>query len=510
MQNLSLFIRQFFSSLPSSITSIIFISTVVYFNTVNNDFISDDVQLIKGNPWVTESGHVGEIFTSPVVAFDPAFQNVPHNYYRPMLLLTFKLQYLVFGDKPFGYHFINVLMNSGVSVAVFFIALLSVNAFRPQTASMVLYKSFSAKNEEFIGKPFIPILAALFFALHPIHSEVVNWIACQGELMYTLLCLWAFYLYAHSDDKGKINTKLVLSALLFFAALLYKETAAMFLLFIVVFDFTLNRIKAKPVKVLAMRYLPFALASIIYLALRINALGGIIPGSSGHDTAFLFNAINSITLFGTYLFKLVLPLGLHPFHYFEPVKSIGEGQFILSFLGLIIFVFLYYVVYRNDKPLSLCFAIILIFLIPVLYMPALAESVFIERALYLPSVGFVIMSAYLVVRLSKSCVPAILVLTVFVSCFYFAVTVKSISKWKNDFTFWSHIVSAEPKSFSAHSSLGAALYNKGRVDEAQKEYEQAISLFTGDPETWYNLAILYQEKGKLRKAVEAYERKSVV
>ena len=91
------------------------------------------------------------------------------NYYRPMMSLGYLVSYHIFGLRPWGYHLANLAANLCVVLLVFFV---TCRMFRSNTIGMA---------------------AACIFALHPIHSEVVDWIAAVTEFELALFYLLTFW-----------------------------------------------------------------------------------------------------------------------------------------------------------------------------------------------------------------------------------------------------------------------------------------------------------------------------
>ncbi len=132
------------------------------------------------------------------------------NYYRPLMTLTYLFLWKIFGDSPVGYHLFNVLVNALVVMCVYF-------------AGRELFKD-----------RWIALIAATLFAVHPVHTETVNWIAAVPDLEATLFCLLAFY--AHIKGPGSDWKRQALVVICFFLALLSKEPALMFAPLVVYYE----------------------------------------------------------------------------------------------------------------------------------------------------------------------------------------------------------------------------------------------------------------------------------
>ena len=125
-----------------------FLCFLVYANSLNNAFISDDIPSIVKNPFIS---HPWRVWTDLA-----AFLN--------------SLNYLVSGYNPFSYHLTNIIMHALVTILVF----LFLNLFFKVEASF---------------------LAACLFAVHPIHTEAVTWISGRGYLINALFILGIYLLY---------------------------------------------------------------------------------------------------------------------------------------------------------------------------------------------------------------------------------------------------------------------------------------------------------------------------
>jgi Gpi18-like mannosyltransferase len=149
------------------------------------------------------------------------------------------------------------------------------------------------------------LLAALLFAVHPIHTEAVDWISGIMEPLYTLLGLLSFYFFLDLV-KRRSRAALLLSALLFLLALFSKETAVLLLPLFLFWDLA----QAEELSIKKIRYgdyLPYVLAVAFYLAMRTHALDRFIPLDMHPELTTYDCVINIFPLFVQHLWKLVWP-----------------------------------------------------------------------------------------------------------------------------------------------------------------------------------------------------------
>ena len=170
----------------------------IFANSIGNDYNLDDNLVTRGNQLTSQGlGAIKEIFTSNYYsdAMGYAFG------YRPMVHLSFAIEHHFFGEKPGAGHFINVLLFA-FSVVLFF---------------KLLIKWIGEKNILFAG------IAALLFAVHPIHTEVVASLKNRDELLAFLFVIWAGLSSIKYIEKGKWMS-IVSIVLLFSMAMLSKKS----------------------------------------------------------------------------------------------------------------------------------------------------------------------------------------------------------------------------------------------------------------------------------------------
>src|SRR5260370_7207930 len=141
------------------------VCSFVYADSLFNNFTMDDELYIFRNPQVTR--------LSLTQLFQP---NKVSAVFRPVTFATFAVNYKLNGDRPFGYHLLNLLLHAGVTMLLFLV-LREILANEPRG-------------------DIIAFVAALLFAVHPLHTEAVASIVGRSELLAAgfLLAAWLFHL----------------------------------------------------------------------------------------------------------------------------------------------------------------------------------------------------------------------------------------------------------------------------------------------------------------------------
>jgi hypothetical protein len=154
----------------------------LYAGGLSNGFVFDDHQLVEANPLVAEPGHLREVFASHY--WHPLRSR--GYLYRPLTILSLRLDHLLGGGRPVLFHATNLLLHAAVSVMVYLV--LSLLYGRRTRAR-------EAGGEAMPWAANVPMVAALLFAAHPVHTEAVAGIAGRADLLAMLFVMAAWWLH---------------------------------------------------------------------------------------------------------------------------------------------------------------------------------------------------------------------------------------------------------------------------------------------------------------------------
>ncbi|GFT01141.1 protein O-mannosyl-transferase TMTC4 [Nephila pilipes] len=154
--------------LPWSSWIIFFISIICYGNSINGEFVFDDSEAVINNSDLKPETPLSNIFKNDFWG-TKLTHNSSHKSYRPLTVLTFRLNYFVTGLHPFSFHLVNILLHGTVSTLVF------------RVMSSLLHKIL--ENEA----PKAAFLSALLFSVHPIHTESAIKKSCISHSLPLLL-----------------------------------------------------------------------------------------------------------------------------------------------------------------------------------------------------------------------------------------------------------------------------------------------------------------------------------
>ncbi|XP_068047016.1 protein O-mannosyl-transferase TMTC1 isoform X1 [Anomalospiza imberbis] len=193
-----------------------------YGNSLRGEFVHDDVWAIVNNPDVRAAAPVSAAFANDFWGKRMA-ENTSHKSYRPLCVLTFKLNILLAGMNPFYFHAVNVILHCLVTLVLMY------------TCDKAVFKDCR-----------LAFVTALFFAVHPIHTEAVTGIVGRADVLACLLFLLAFLSYNRSVDQLYVGEHfpptaspffLLLSLFLGTCAMLVKETGVTVFGVCLIYDF---------------------------------------------------------------------------------------------------------------------------------------------------------------------------------------------------------------------------------------------------------------------------------
>ncbi len=438
-------------------------SLLIYLPSLRNGFIWDDEVIINHQ--------IQTLRDVKSFLFPPRTQESTPAYYRPFVGLTLVLDHTLYYRNPRGYHLTNILINTLNCLLVFLFGLLFFQATRVRHYRLAAF------------------LGALLFSVHPLHVESVSWIAGRTDLLATLFSLLAvisFMLFRRERNYAVLFTSLIF----YFFAMLSKENALPLLLLFPALDLMVFRLRIKQT---LGPFLAFLGVACIYICLRHSA-GCIVSPPKGN-----YEPINYLTLwyaFGFYLRKLIYPLPLSLFidHVPKnPVTAFAPVLFILVFVLSLL----------RKKQAAFLLLWLLLTLAPSLLIAInnIASAPLAERYLYLPSVAFSLLLPYLLYRIGQPLKrEAALMHLILPLVFWFAVeTVARQEVWRDDLSLWADTVKKAPRAGLPHNELGTALRERGRLDEAEREFLLALSSETeyntaGRAYAATNLALLYMDR----------------
>ena len=361
-----------------------------------------------------------------------------------------------------------------------------------------------------IGSTSGGLAAALVFALHPVQTESVAYLAGRRDVLCGLLCLASLYAWLRGlNARSKAATAAAVA--LWALALTAKPSAvALPLLWLA----AAAALKPGEFKEHLARHLKLYLAcAAACLAVALASLAGEaavlerfkLPSELlwfGGGAASQWATEPRIALHALKL--LAWPAALsadYTLRVFEPSRSFLETEVLLGLAACALLAGLAWLLRRKRPLASFALAWILLSYAPMLHLlPALHNSeVFAEHWLYLPTFGFALLLAGLLDDLQRWPRASWALFGVLL-CLYAGRTAVRNRDWKDGLTLWSKTAATYPQCGRAQGILGFLRLQRGELEAAGTALLRARELRPDSPQNFINLAGLNARLGRSKDA----------
>lgn len=467
------------------------VAVLPYLHTLRHAFAYDDRVEVVENAYLRGVEGVPAILSHR----DWAGSGKGSATYRPLTTLSFALNHAVHGLAPSGYHLVNLLLHAAVSVLVLGLAL-------------------------GLGLPLAAAtLAGLLFAVHPVHVEAVANVAGRKELLVTAFTLGAVLLHPVALRRGGL--RLVAAPLLGALAAFSKETGLVLIGVIVALDLLFRRaeVRAAPRRA-ATLYASYLAAVGVYLAARWAVLGSLgMPG-----TTFLVNPIadaplleriaTALVVLGKGLQLSIAPVTLSPDYSYAaipPVASALDPRLALAVAALAGAAAFAAWPGRLRRVRLAAAAIYGFAIFPASNLLVPIGTIFGERLLYLPTVGFVLGVAAVTATVLEG--PRRVALRTITGVALALLAVRGAwyaRAWSNSLSIFAEGVRVQPASAQMQLTYGAQLLGRKEMAGAAAAFARAAEILAVRPDAQADalvqLGVAYEQLGRAEEAEQLYAR----
>ena len=382
--------------------SIILIATVaviIYSNTFYASFHFDDTPAIVEN-YAIHRFDVREIFSTSS---------------RPILDLTFALNYYFGKLDVFGYHLINIMLHIVNGILLYSILLWTINAPpHPNPPPQGGREGEGVPPGNMRVSHRMPLYASLIFIAHPIQTQAVTYIVSRSSVLATTFYLLALLLFIKGFQSNPINSRNSINVYFigaFLASCLgmgTKQEAATLPLMLLIYDFYF--ISKGDWKVLKGHYkvhlaMFSTLAIVLYLSfsglqtyISFDYAKGVPMPQEMPITSFQY-FLTQLHVIPYYIRLLFIPTNLN-LDYDWPITRNIDLPTLLFFVLLTFIIVVAIKLYRKASLIS--FGIIWFFVtLSVTSSFIVIFDVVFEHRLYLPSIGFAIVMAFMISKISN-------------------------------------------------------------------------------------------------------------
>jgi len=473
------------------ISILILISTLSYANSLTNSFVWDDNVLIVENDFVKRGlRYLKDIFSKDFFDIAGVEFNFKYGYYRPIITISYAIDYFFWKLNPSGFHLTNLLLHTINSILIF----------------LILFK--------ITENSIIPFLASAIFAANPVHTESVTWISGRTDTVAGFFFFLSLFLYQKKDSAKGIDLKFYISSVIsFLLALFSKEMAFSLPLILMVYDYLFSFNKTYDFRKSILRILPYFLMIGFYSIIRfgileIHTINELDKSITKNITIYstILSFFKTIILY--YLKKFFLPIGLSAYIQNKFSYSIFEPEVIFSIMVLFLLLFTMVKFWKTQKLITFSISFFLITLLPLsnfirISGPQDMGFMCAERFLYIPSFGLSVFLAILFERLiyNKNRKYVAYILVTILLCSYTGRTILRNFDWKDNKTLFTKTIKLAPESSLLNHIMGNEMVKEENLDQALKYYNKALTLNPISYASYHNIGVIYFKKGELEKAI---------
>lgn len=226
--------------------------------------------------------------------------------YHPLTLLSYMIDFQLWGYDPAGYRLVNILLHAATVLSAY-----------------GLFRTLGAGR-------WVSAALLVFFAVHPLRLESVVWISERKDVLSGFFYVAGLWLWSLAGKDHKPGWPLIVAS---FAALvlslLSKAMAVSFPFVIALHDFLLVREKFNRRIPL---YLAMAMIAALFMVINVQAQAGAIASEEVGPGLLTRLGIAAYAPF-FYLSKTLVPLGLSPLY---PIEFHPTQNIALSILGFLV------------------------------------------------------------------------------------------------------------------------------------------------------------------------------
>ncbi|KZS41286.1 hypothetical protein AWE51_23055 [Aquimarina aggregata] len=472
------------------------VTTITYLNHFDNSFHFDDFHTITENPNIKSLKNIPSFFTD-----GRTISSLPQNQtYRPIVTTSLAIDYWLGGGyKVFYFHLVSFILFLLLGVLIFFFTL------------KILDLTFYNNHNYYIAAGI-----TLWYVLHPVMAETVNYIIARSDLQSTFFVVLAFVIYQHSSTAQKYHLYLIPVAI----GTLSKPTTIMFAPLLVCYVFIFEE-KMSFLTLFSKKHLNTFIKmakkvapSVLFCSLLFVFHHMMTPETFSTGSSKTYNYLITQPYVVSYYFgSIFFPIHLSADTDWTMLESIWSFKFLIGFLVLLALIVIAIFSSKTKKYAPISFGILwfLIALAPTSSIIPLAE-VMNDHRMFFPYVGLIISTGYtigLVLQYLKEKYQLInihiITCTAIILSIYAFGTYQRNKVWHNEESLWKDVTIKSPKNGRGLMNYGLTLMAKGDYDTAESYFKSALKLLPYYHSLYINLGILNNAKGNASEAEKHFK-----
>ncbi len=470
---------------------------IAFARTTSFDFINiDDPKLIFENSLVTDSS----------VPYSECFRRFIFNvHYKPLVFLSWKLEYQLFGSSASHFHLFNWLLHLANTLLVFFVGL-------------AFFRKLYAKDKLIILSSFA---LALLFSINPMRVESIAWATERKDVLFSFFFLLSWLSYIRYIKTKQISY-VILGGLLYLFSGFSKSMGITLIVVLFLTDLWFNRkIELK----LLIEKIPYAIGLLLlmyfYGLINIDWSSATAPEIASNAVEVPNQIISSGAFTGLpaavqWILSASMRFCLWIIHSIIPVKLtiVYPHAKIFDFFGKALYLFpilvagmffWFWNLRKENRFLLGGFLFFGITLSPVLVIDVIGNAVFLsDRYTYIPCLGLFFVLIIFLNKIKKEQIRNLVFLGI--AGFYFLGTMFYVGSWENSKALFSHVLKIDPQSALGHLNLGNYHLEKRELDQALGIYNKGLSYNPNYHKLYVNRGRVYLDKGQADLALQDFNK----
>jgi Flp pilus assembly protein TadD len=437
------------------------LAALAFLPSLRGGFLYDDQHVVLDNRSIRSLGALGTI-----LRYEPA---------RPLLGLTWALNYAVAGPTPWPYHLVSLLVHAA------------------NAALVALLFLWMAERTDSPNPRRAAFLGACLFGVTPMAVETVAYVSSRSTALASLLVLSSLLLAVPALEGRSSRSRRAAAVAVFLLALATKEEAAALPLFLLLLDrfFVTGRSWRDAVARWRV-HAPFVALPILGFLARRAATGQWLPPSQVAVGRYL---ATQVAAFPGYLVRALVPID-PAFYRGAPFASWPpDAATLAGWTGSAVVAVGAFWARRRWPLVTFAIAWLAAGLLPSSSIVPLKEAVVDHRA-YLGGAGVLFAVGAALAGPGRGVVSAVLVALLTARSIHYQGVLADPAR------AWEDAVRRAPSAAEAHLGLGEA-YAASHDPRAEESLRRAIALDPRSPRGWANLGALYAEAGRLDEAEQA-------
>ncbi len=470
---------------------IVLFGAMAYHNCLPNEMFWDDDDFINNNRYIKDFHYWPLWFSQNMVAGS----YLVSNYWRPLLLAVFAIEWQWWHNWVYGWHAVSVATHILAAVTLYFLL------------------------NRLFANTLLALVTALIFVTHPVHNEAVVYVNSMGDSLAAFLVLSSLLCYVQFRQSGKpawASRSYWAAFLLFPLAILSKETGFVLVGLLPLMDFFLlskaNSLGGRCLQTAAAVW-PFIVLALVYVILRGTVLNfhnsfnfyNEDNAFTGHPSIRLMTFFKAMTQYAGFLF---FPHQLRVERQLPWAQSLFEWDVIVGGLivtGMLVAAFKYW---KNKPWISFGIGWFFIAIAPTSNVLVPINAVIYEHFLYMPMIGIALIVVILCLQWAqrRQQLTTLLKVVIVVLITFCAVNIHRNLDWRTSIGFYEQLVTYRPDDYRVINNLGMEYANKGIHDKALTTYLKAIALDPQNPVAYHNIAGTYRDTGHVQLALENFHK----